>query len=125
AAAAAYVPLDPSLPDERIAFVLEDASAPVLVTPAALVERANSVAQQAAVTTKVVVIAAAPVSASPPDSRVTPANAAYVIYTSGSTGTPKGVVVEHRGAVNLVQGFIGRHDFAGHRLLMIPPLVVD
>ncbi|HEX3682331.1 MAG TPA: amino acid adenylation domain-containing protein, partial [Bryobacteraceae bacterium] len=125
AAGAAYVPLDPAHPDERLAFVLADASTRVLLTPAALTERANSVAQRALPANKLVIVAAPPASASPPPSSAVPANAAYVIYTSGSTGTPKGVVVEHRGAVNLVESFIARHNFAGHRLLMIPPLFFD
>ncbi|HEY6349037.1 MAG TPA: amino acid adenylation domain-containing protein [Candidatus Angelobacter sp.] len=125
AAGGAYVPLDPSFPDERMVFVLGDASVRMLLTPAALVERASSIAQRAAEAIKVVVITNAPTSEFPPDSAVAPANAAYVIYTSGSTGTPKGVVVEHRGAVNLVQGFTARHNFSGHRLLMISPLVFD
>jgi amino acid adenylation domain-containing protein len=125
AAGAAYVPLDPSYPDERIAFVLEDAAVRVLLTPAALVERAREVTQQPALKDKVVVIATAPTSDSRPDSAVAPSNAAYVIYTSGSTGTPKGVVIDHRGAVNLIQSFIARHEFAGQRLLMIPPLIFD
>ncbi|MCU1349769.1 MAG: linear gramicidin synthetase subunit, partial [Acidobacteria bacterium] len=50
---------------------------------------------------------------------------AYLIYTSGSTGLPKGVVVEHRSAVNLALAFAESHRFAGHRLLMIPPLPFD
>jgi amino acid adenylation domain-containing protein len=125
AAGGAYVPLDPSFPDERLAFVLNDASVQVLLTPAALAERANSAVRHAEAPTKVVVIADAPKSESAPDSAVTLANAAYVIYTSGSTGTPKGVVVEHRSIVNLVQGFAMGHSFTGHRLLMIPPLVFD
>ena len=123
AAGGAYVPLDPSFPEERIAFILEDASIPVLVTPAA--ERSRSAIQRVSSAATVVVIADAPLAEFPPDSEVTPANAAYVIYTSGSTGTPKGVVVEHQGAINLVRGFAERHNFAGHRLLMIPPLVFD
>jgi amino acid adenylation domain-containing protein len=125
ASGGAYVPLDPSYPDERIAFVLDHASVEILLAPEALAERANSIVQRTAPAPKVVFIGAAPTSERPPYSAVTPANAAYVIYTSGSTGTPKGVIVHHRGAVNLVQSFIARHDFAGHRLLMIPPLIFD
>ena len=125
AAGGAYVPMDPSFPEERIAFILEDASVRVLLTPAALAERARTAVRRAGIAARILVIADAPLAEFPPDPKVTPESAAYVIYTSGSTGTPKGVVVEHHGAVNLVRGFAARHDFAGHRLLMIPPLVFD
>jgi amino acid adenylation domain-containing protein len=125
AAGAAYVPLDKSFPDERIAFFLDNASVRVLLAPTKLAEQAKNAAKKASRGIKILVIAAVSASGSPPDSGCTPANAAYVIYTSGSTGAPKGVVVEHRGVLNFVQGFVERHNFTGHRLLMIPPLVFD
>jgi amino acid adenylation domain-containing protein len=126
AAGAAYVPIDPSYPDERVAFVLNDASVSALLTPRALSDRANKVARlRPTLADKVVIIGTAPLRESAPQSGVNEANAAYVIYTSGSTGTPKGVVVEQRSVINLVKGFVARHDFAGQRLLMIPPLVFD
>lgn len=120
AAGAAYVPLDPAYPDERLAFVLADADVLALVAPPALSERAHSVAAGRTVLATqqpgVADLAPAPVCAD---------HAAYVIYTSGSTGQPKGVTITHRSAMNLVQGFLARHDFAGQRLLMIPPLQFD
>jgi len=121
AAGGAYVPLDPSHPAERLVYLLADASARALVVPPALLARASEVAAELPI---VATDDAAP-APQPPPSGVTPEGAAYVIYTSGSTGAPKGVVVEHRGAVNLVQGFLRRHEFSGLRLLMIPPLVFD
>ena len=107
-AGAAYVPLDPDYPRERLAFVLEDAQAPVLVTPAALQE-------QMPVHSAVTVcldsdwgpIAQEPTHA--PRSRVAAENLvtaaerlAYTIYTSGSTGKPKGVQITHRALVNFL-----------------------
>ncbi len=120
-AGAAYLPLDPASPDERLQFLLQDAGAAALLVPPLLRERAATLAPGIPVlhTDGIVEADAAPqvvVGASDP---------AYLIYTSGSTGTPKGVVVEHRGAVNLVQGFLARHRFDGQRLLMIPPLIFD
>ena len=89
-AGGAYVPLDPGHPPERLAWMLQDAAAPVLLVPGgpapAWAGNVRTVALDAVPTTD----SAAP--AISPD----PQNAAYVIYTSGSTGWPKGVVVEHR-----------------------------
>lgn len=121
AAGGAYVPLDPAHPDDRLNFLLTDAAVEVLVTPSAWLARAGALGSAVAV----VVTDESDGAMQAPVSGVGERNAAYVIYTSGSTGAPKGVVVEHRGAVNLVRGFMARHDFRAQRLLMIPPLVFD
>jgi amino acid adenylation domain-containing protein len=87
-----YVPLDPSLPAGRLAYMAEDAGLRALVTSSALADR---VPAGAAVR---VDVDAEEVSAAPAEavrSRVSPADLAYIIYTSGSTGLPKGVAVEH------------------------------
>ncbi len=102
-AGGAYLPLDPDYPQARLAFMLEDAGAEVLVTQDALLERLPAAtAQRVPVIVRLdadaPAIAAAPQS--PPAVALDPANPAYVIYTSGSTGTPKGVVVEHANLVN-------------------------
>ncbi|MFD5826747.1 amino acid adenylation domain-containing protein [Lentzea sp. NPDC060358] len=89
---AAYLPIDPTYPAERLVHLLADAQAPVVVTQPAL---AHLVASSDAA--KVVLdgeIGDFPATA--PDVPADPRDAAYVIYTSGSTGRPKGVVVEHR-----------------------------
>ncbi|HEV8693705.1 MAG TPA: amino acid adenylation domain-containing protein, partial [Lysobacter sp.] len=121
AAGGAYVPLDPGHPDERLHFLLNDCAAQALVTPPAWFDRARALGTQVPLLRTDVIAPndTAPAVALRAD------HAAYVIYTSGSTGNPKGVVIEHRGAVNLVRGFIARHDFRDQRLLMIPPLVFD
>ena len=102
-AGAAYLPLDPNYPRERLAFMLSDAGAPVLVTQQALLERLpvpaqGSAAQPGATIVRLdadwPLIARQPATA--PAVPLDPRNPAYVIYTSGSTGTPKAVVVEHR-----------------------------
>ncbi|HJR08153.1 MAG TPA: amino acid adenylation domain-containing protein [Pyrinomonadaceae bacterium] len=100
-AGGAYVPLDPQYPQERLAFMLEDTRAPVLLTQERLV--ASLPVQQAKVVrldTQWDEIARhandnLPVS-------TTPADLAYVIYTSGSTGRPKGVAIEHRSATTFL-----------------------
>ena len=89
-AGGAYLPLDPDYPRERLAFMLEDAGAPVLVTHSALRTRLpGHGARLVCLDADGPAIAQHPTSA--PASGLTPQNPAYVIYTSGSTGTPKGV----------------------------------
>jgi len=99
-AGAAYLPLDPAYPAERVAFMLRDTRAPVLVAQAALAERV------AGFGVPVLAVDARAALAEPsPETRpavaVDPAELAYVVYTSGSTGRPKGVMVEHRALTNL------------------------
>jgi len=99
-AGGAYVPLDTSYPQERIAFLLDDARVEVLVT------QANLLTQISATAAEVVCIdrdwkEIERESGDNLDSRISPDNAAYVIYTSGSTGRPKGVVVSHHNVLRL------------------------
>ncbi len=110
-AGAAYVPVDPAYPAERIEYMLRDSGARVLLTQ----ERfAGRIAAEgftvlrldsgwAQIETE---------SAEAPDVPVDPANPAYVIYTSGSTGQPKGVVVPHRGLVNAVMATLEEEELA-------------
>ena len=104
-AGGAYLPLDPDYPRERLAFMLADAGARVLITHGAtqaaieetlhgaLLERQSIVPRLVRLDVDAAAIAEHPTSA--PAVALDPHNAAYVIYTSGSTGTPKGVVVAH------------------------------
>jgi len=98
---AAYVPIDPSWPSERIAFVLRDTAAPIVVTQDRYLDRLPDCGAEV-----IRVEPAGPEAlrqrlADPPNVAM-PTNLAYVMYTSGSTGRPKGVLVEHRGVVRLV-----------------------
>jgi amino acid adenylation domain-containing protein len=100
-AGAAYVPLDPTYPRERLEFMLEDGGASVLVTEESLLESLSS--QRA----KVICIdrdwtSISQESVENPRTAVTPASLSYVIFTSGSTGRPKGVQLEHRNVVNFI-----------------------
>src|SRR5207344_515282 len=89
-AGGAYLPLDPDYPPERLAFMLEDARAPVLVSQSALLDRLPPHdARIVRLDADWPVIAARPSTA--PANDLSPHNTAYVIYTSGSTGQPKGV----------------------------------
>ena len=100
-AGGAYLPLDPSYPPARLAFMLEDARAPVLLTQAALRQRIpEHRGPIVELDADWPAIARQPATA--PGNTLHPHNTAYVIYTSGSTGTPKGVVVSHHNVVRLV-----------------------
>jgi amino acid adenylation domain-containing protein len=96
-----YVPLDPQYPVERIAFVLEDAQAPVVLTQERWIDRMPiSWTQVLSLDRDWPQIASS--SQSNPPTVTIHDNAAYVIYTSGSTGRPKGVVVTHQSVINVV-----------------------
>jgi amino acid adenylation domain-containing protein len=95
---AAYLPIDVEAPDERLAYVLEDSRASVVITESALRSRLPA----GAVALTVDDAAPAAVRQSSVRAPHLPQSAAYVIYTSGSTGRPKGVVVCHESLVNYV-----------------------
>jgi len=104
-AGGAYIPLDPVQPVARLAFMLKDSDARVVVSTTALAQRLSAGSWQ------VVTLdgGAEQIAAQPaeflgdqPDCTVMPADLAYIIYTSGSTGEPKGVEVPHSGLSNLV-----------------------
>ena len=99
-AGGAYLPLDPGYPPERLAFMLEDARAPVLLTHAALAADASPPHDRAIVDLDADWPAIAQQPASAPPGTVRPHNAAYVIYTSGSTGKPKAAPNTHHGLRN-------------------------
>ncbi|MFE6744827.1 amino acid adenylation domain-containing protein [Kitasatospora purpeofusca] len=98
-AGAAYLPLDPALPAERLRHVLADCHAPLLVTESALTATTGGFPG-----TRILLdadreaVAARPATA--PARATDPEHPAYLIYTSGSTGRPKGVTVHHRGLAN-------------------------
>jgi amino acid adenylation domain-containing protein len=99
-AGAAYLPLDPATPAERLGFMLADAEPKVVVTRTSLVGQLPAHAALIVdLDADAGCIAAAPEACPEPDVSVD--NLAYVIYTSGSTGRPKGVAVSHRGVANV------------------------
>jgi amino acid adenylation domain-containing protein len=114
-AGAAYVPLDPTYPRERLAFMLEDARPPVVLTHGHLVpELSADGAQMVCLDTQWPTIAR--YSDANPAGRVTADNVAYVLYTSGSTGKPKGVLGVHRAVLNTLAWMWQAYPFASYEV---------
>jgi amino acid adenylation domain-containing protein len=124
-AGGAYVPMDPTYPAERISFVLNDASVPVLLTQESLFKTVNvGAARHVFLDTEWTTIAQCPSDA--PPSAPAADDLAYVIYTSGSTGKPKGVEIPHRAVVNLLLSMSKRPGLkANDTLLAVTTLSFD
>ncbi|MEG4110940.1 MULTISPECIES: amino acid adenylation domain-containing protein [unclassified Microcoleus] len=123
-AGAAYLPLDPAYPKERLDFMLSDAKISVLLTQQNLVERLPDCGA------KVICLDAAreeinAQSEENPANLAHADNLAYVMYTSGSTGNPKGVCVVHRGVVRLVKDTNYASLTAAEVFLQLAPISFD
>jgi amino acid adenylation domain-containing protein len=124
-AGAAYLPLDPAYPRDRLAFMFADSKTHLLLTHQSLLEHVSPFAAQTICLDtdweKISEESDRNIS-----TNVQPENLAYIIYTSGTTGNPKGVLLDHRGRVNnlfdLNQRFhVGPQD----RLLSLSSLNFD
>ncbi|NPC76705.1 non-ribosomal peptide synthase/polyketide synthase, partial [Pyxidicoccus fallax] len=125
-AGGAWVPVDPLLPRERLAFMLEDSGAAVLVTQSTLLERFPEAHRARALCLDSERDALSHESTEAPGTGVTPSHLAYLLYTSGSTGTPKGTAVEHRSVANLVtQEAVAYGIGPGSRVLQFASLSFD
>lgn len=123
-AGAAYLPLDPTYPPERIGYMLENARVPVVITQTSLLSPLleygipvicldkgwKSIAQR---------------PQDNPNTAVVPDRLAYVIYTSGSTGKPKGVAMSHRPLVNLIDWQLQNFAFPATKTLQFSPISFD
>ena len=130
-AGAAYVPLDPKLPDDRLARMLADTHSPLLLChdaprAARLVRMSGLTPGPAHGTLDAAGTLLDPPGASAALPETHPDDLAYILYTSGSTGTPKGVMIRHRTAVNMVRAHIERLDTARmRRALLFAPFSFD
>ena len=123
-AGGAYVPMDPNYPSQRLALILGDCRAPVLLTT----EKISPTL--AAANAQCVCLDAeweeiARLDSGPLPSSATPDNLAYVIYTSGSTGTPKGVLVTHRNIVHSTTARFAYYGTPPERFLLFPSFAFD
>jgi amino acid adenylation domain-containing protein/non-ribosomal peptide synthase protein (TIGR01720 family) len=116
-AGAAYVPLDPAYPAERIAYILEDARAPFLLTQARLRDGLPAYGGAVILLDQQWELISRASDANP-DPALQPENVAYVLYTSGSTGKPKGVQVPHRALTNLLTSMAQRPKMHSEDILL-------
>ncbi|HSB00522.1 MAG TPA: amino acid adenylation domain-containing protein, partial [Anaerolineales bacterium] len=99
-AGGAYLPLDPAFPSERLAFMLADSEATVILTQSTLVSKIPE--KKAQVICLDDLAQSAPTNRKKNSPSVKPDDLAYIIYTSGSTGKPKGVQIHHQAVVNFL-----------------------
>jgi amino acid adenylation domain-containing protein len=124
-AGGAYLPLDPALPQESLAFRLQDAKVPVLLTQQGLLKREDAQPQTVVYLDADWEIIAQESDANP-ISELTPENLAYVLYTSGSTGQPKGVAIEHQQILNYLHAILEKLELpAGASFAMVSTFAAD
>jgi len=127
AAGAAYLPIDPELPEERIRFLLEYARVhDALVATSEVVEKLRSLAPDCEVRAVPHLVAERPYAAEVATAVVSEDDLAYTIFTSGSTGVPKGVMISHQSARNTIEDINHRYGVgAGDRTLALSSLSFD
>jgi len=121
---AAYLPIDPDLPEERQRYLLEQGQVKLVLTESCFNENLEwpTGIQRLCVDTEDF----SALSDSPLDSVQKPTDLAYVIFTSGSTGQPKGVMIDHRGAVNTIKDINQRFNVGPQdRVLALSALNFD
>ncbi len=124
-AGAAFLPLDPGAPGDRLTFMLDDADVTVVVTSRGLADRVSGPGRQLVLLDEEQAALAA-LPDDPPGAEVTSSDLAYVIYTSGSTGVPKGVAVEHHGVTNLAAVVAETFELdSGSRVLQFASFAFD
>ena len=97
---AAYVPVDPEFPQERINYILKDCAATILLADSSSSTIFDSNLSCEIIEIDIILSQSDNLSAQNPTVKIAPTDLAYVIYTSGTTGLPNGVMIEHRSVVN-------------------------
>ncbi|WP_217556694.1 non-ribosomal peptide synthetase [Paenibacillus sp. GbtcB18] len=121
-AGGAYVPIDPDFPAARVAYMLEDSEARVLLTEGALTEGLQTAG--AVISLDDEGVYSGETGNLEPASE--PHHLAYVIYTSGSTGNPKGVMLQHRSVSNFFTGMREKIEFVpGRKILALTTVSFD
>jgi amino acid adenylation domain-containing protein len=129
-AGAAYLPLDPAHPTERLRYQLSDAGATALVAETETIRRLAGAARVLIPTEEILSAACASDEAGHAEAaqarELDPERTAYVIYTSGSTGKPKAVQITHRNLANVVRHFGNKLEFrSGKKMLWLTTLAFD
>lgn len=126
---AAYVPLDPSYPEERLSFILQDTSAKILLTTTKYVDTLpSSLVRPMAIDASEIQKSLSEQSIENLATSQSPSNLAYVIYTSGTTGKPKGVLVEQRSVAKFREAIVDRYfgnTNGSHAILFLSNYVFD
>jgi len=122
-AGAAYVPMDPRFPADRVAYIMADTGAKLLLTQSALADSAPEPAERNVLLDRVDLAA---YDDGDLDLTLDAGTLAYIIFTSGSTGKPKGVVLQHRPVINLIEWVNQTFSVGpGDRLLFVTSLCFD
>ena len=138
----AYVPVDPSYPDERIKYILEDTNTKLVLTNEVYKQRLEDISKASvanlgtieenlqirtlAIDNKEIQEQLSLQLVTNLDTETTSSNLAYVIYTSGTTGNPKGVMIEHKGVVNRIQWMSSMYPLRkSDKILQKTPYVFD
>lgn len=121
---AAYMPIDPEYPDERIAYMLNDSSARLLIISEKYQGEISSKAEE--LTLQQALVESAALTSAQVDIDVEGTDRAYLLYTSGSTGKPKGVEILHYNLVNFLTGMQYAPGISvGDKLLAVTTISFD
>ncbi|MED1944045.1 MULTISPECIES: tyrocidine non-ribosomal peptide synthetase TycB [Brevibacillus] len=113
-AGGAFVPIDPELPEERIAYMLEHSGIQVVVTQQHLLEKVSASTEKIDINAPVIWDE----SSAPVEMINHPDDLFYIIYTSGTTGKPKGVMLEHKNMANLMHFTFAKTNIDFHEKVL-------